>query len=181
MRIVAGKARGTKLHALEGLDTRPTTDKVKEAIFNMIGARLDELVVLDLFAGSGALGLEAVSRSAVRAVFVESSPEARRIIDTNIRLCHFESVCEIIGSDVVQYLSGKAKGTYDLIFMDPPYFSGLNEKSLELISAKNLLDPDGLIICEHDASESMPVRIGNLTCVKVKQYGRVAVSFYHMA
>jgi len=178
MRIVAGRARGTKLSALEGLETRPTTDRVKEAMFNMLGNHFEELIVLDLFAGSGALGLESASRGAAHVTFVESHKEAKMIIEKNIKACHFEGACDIVNSDVNHFLMTRAKGPYDMILMDPPYFKGCIPEALAIIEKRNLLDSSGLIVCEHDAKESIENEIGGFVRIKYKTYGRVGISFY---
>ena len=176
MRIISGLKRGLKLKSLEGSDTRPTLDNVKEAIFSMLFDSVRDAKVLDLFAGSGALGLEALSRGAKEAVFVDANPKACSIIKANIESAKMENASAIVRSDAMEYLK-KAKAEkqkFDLIFLDPPYSNGLLDEALSLIEEYGILEKDGLIVCEFDSTEKPDIKSFNL--VKDKKYGRVCVN-----
>lgn len=149
MRIIAGTARSLPLKTLEGLDTRPTTDRVKETLFNMMQHEIPGSYFLDLFAGSGQIGLEAVSRGAKFAVFVENNKKAAACIDDNIRFTKFTEETKLINSDVMTALrSMEGKYQFDVIFMDPPY-NALHEKAvLEYLSNSKLIHEDTLIVVE---------------------------------
>lgn len=149
MRIIAGTARSLPLKTIEGRDTRPTTDRIKETLFNMIHADMPGCYFLDLFAGSGQIGLEAVSRGAAYAVFVENNKKAVACIEDNIRFTKFTEKCKLIPSDVmtaVSMLEGKYR--FDIIFMDPPYQSGLEEGVLFALSKSSLLKGNTTLIVE---------------------------------
>ena len=176
MRIISGLKRGLKLKSLEGSDTRPTLDNVKEAIFSMLFDKVTDAFVLDLFAGSGALGLEALSRGAGKSVFVDANPKACSVIKANIESAKMEGASLVVRSDAAEYLK-KAKAEnekFDLIFLDPPYSKGLVEEALSLIEEYGILKENGLIICEFDSTEKPDIKSFNL--VKDKKYGRVCVN-----
>ena len=149
MRIIAGTARSLPLKTLEGLDTRPTTDRIKETLFNMLQNEVPGSYFLDLFAGSGQIGLEAVSRGAKFAVFVENNKKAAACIEDNIRFTKFTEETKLINSDVMTALrSMEGKYQFDVIFMDPPY-GALHEKAvLEYLAGSKLIHEDTLIIVE---------------------------------
>lgn len=149
MRIIAGSARSLPLKTVEGMGTRPTTDKIKETLFNMLQAEIPGCYFLDLFAGSGQIGLEALSRGAEYAVFVENNRKAARCIEENISFTKFEQQSKLMVQDVVSALAmleGKYK--FDLIFMDPPYEQNLEKEALSYLSHSTLLKEDTLIIVE---------------------------------
>jgi 16S rRNA (guanine(966)-N(2))-methyltransferase RsmD len=149
MRIITGKARGTRLYTLEGNITRPTAERVKEAVFSMIQFEIEGREVLDLFSGSGQLALEALSRGAAHATLVDVAPEAVEIIKKNAAKTHLADSCTILSSDYASALSrmrGRVK--FDIVFLDPPYHKGLVAKSLELLAEYELLKPSALVICE---------------------------------
>ena len=149
MRIITGSARGTKLTTLEGDATRPTTDKVKEALFSMIQFDIEGRAVLDLFAGSGQLGLEALSRGAVRGTFIDESRAAVDIIIDNAKKTHLFDRCRVSVSGAVPFLKSAAgRETYDIVFLDPPYASGLLKESLALLPS--ILAPGASVVCECD-------------------------------
>lgn len=149
MRIIAGRAKSLPLKTVPGLDTRPTTDRIKETLFNMIGPRLPGATFLDLFAGSGGIGLEAVSRGAAKVVFVEQNRKAAACIQENIRFTKAEAESTLLATDVLTGLR-KLEGStpFDLVFMDPPYEKGLERKVLEYLEASTLITEDTLIIVE---------------------------------
>lgn len=149
MRIITGTARGAKLETLEGDATRPTAERVKEALFSMLQFELEGRVVLDLFGGSGQLGLEALSRGAASATFIDSSREASDIIMQNARVCKLFDKCRISSMDSLAYLGSAAgRQSFDIIFLDPPYASGLLPECLGLIDKGGLLARGGVIVCE---------------------------------
>ena len=133
MRIISGKARGTKLYTLEGTNTRPTLDRVKESIFNIIQNEIEDATVLDLFAGSGAIGLECLSRGAKKAVLCDKSKEAIQIIKRNIEKTHMEEKAQIINADYENCLEKLKNEQFDIIYIDPPYATNYIFKSLEKI------------------------------------------------
>lgn len=156
MRIITGSARGIALQTLEGeLVTRPTTDRVKEALFSMIQFDIEGRRVLDLFAGSGQLGLEALSRGAEKAVFIDSSKEACDIVMKNALKTGLKPKCSISTMDFKSYLaSAKGREKFDIVFLDPPYSSECMALSLSLIEEYSLLAPGGYVVCETDTDEN---------------------------
>ena len=160
MRVITGSARGAKLKTLEGLATRPTSDRVKEAIFNIIQFDIEGRRVLDLFGGSGQLAIEALSRGADYAVLVDQSAEAVKVIKDNLR-----------------YLS-TTREKFDIIFLDPPYAEKSLENALQKISEIDILSEGGIIICERPKEKVLPPQVGNLLCSKDYCYGKTAVNLY---
>ena len=149
MRIIAGTARSLPLKTIEGMDTRPTTDRIKETLFNMLQNDVPGSYFLDLFAGSGQIGLEAVSRGAKEAVFVESGKKAAACIQDNINFTQFNDQCRLMQMDVMAAIrSLEGKGTFQIIFMDPPYNQELEKDVLMLLSKSTLVDEDTVIIVE---------------------------------
>ena len=131
MRVITGTARGRRLKELQGMETRPTTDKVKESLFSIIQFDIEGRRVLDLFAGTGQLGIEALSRGAAEAVFVDRRPDAVRLVQENLALCGFTDRARVKSGDALAYLKSGEK--FDLIFLDPPYGTGMLEKAMEII------------------------------------------------
>ena len=151
MRIITGSARGIALETLPGLETRPTADRVKEALFSMIQFDLEGRRVLDLFAGSGQLGLEALSRGAASAVFIDSSRDAADVVLKNAAKTKLKEKCRVSVYDYSAYLSGrKGDEGFDIIFLDPPYSSDFMGKALKLIEEHGVLNHGGYIVCETD-------------------------------
>ncbi len=149
MRIIAGTARSLPLQTIEGMNTRPTTDKIKETLFNMLQGDILGAYFLDLFAGSGQIGLEAVSRGAAYSVFVENNRKAAKCIENNIRFTKFDTQCRLLCTDVSAALrSMEGSFQFDIIFMDPPYDMELEKKVLAYLSDSSLLKEDTLIIAE---------------------------------
>lgn len=174
MRVIAGIARGRILKALEGEETRPTTDKVKESVFNIIQFDIEGKRVLDLFAGSGQLAIEAISRGAKSAVAVEASRKAADIVKENVKRCGFADEISIYRGDFSEVLTKGAK--YDVIFLDPPYNSNLLTRSLELIYSFDILSDDGIMVCESESS-SAPVKIPESGySFRTYRYGRVLLT-----
>ena len=172
MRVISGTARGKKLNTLSGLNTRPTLDRVKEAVFSINQFDLEDKNVLDLFSGSGALAIEALSRGAKNAVMCDNSYEAIKIIKQNVKETRLIDKVEIINKDYAEALKklNKENKKFDIIFLDPPYKTDYIEKSLELISKYDLLNDNGLIICESDNLDRI-VYNDMYKAVKDKKYG----------
>ena len=149
MRVIAGSARRTQLKTLEGMDTRPTTDRIKETLFNMIAPYLYDSIFLDLFAGSGGIGIEALSRGAMESVFVEKNPKAMACVKENLQKTHFERKGMTMQMDVMTALY-KLEGEkqFDYIFMDPPYNHELEKSVLTYLAESSLLSEEGIIIVE---------------------------------
>ena len=149
MRIIAGTARSLPLKTIDGLDTRPTTDRIKETLFNMIQQDVPDCYFLDLFAGSGQIGLEAVSRGAAKAFFIENAKNAAACIQDNIRFTKFEDACTLLQTDVISGLRTlEGKYRFDLIFMDPPYKKELEKEVLTFLSHSSLVKPSAKIVIE---------------------------------
>ena len=149
MRIIAGTARSLPLKTIDGLDIRPTTDRIKETLFNMIQQDVPDCYFLDLFAGSGQIGLEAVSRGAAKAFFIENAKNAAACIQDNIRFTKFEDACTLLQTDVISGLRTlEGKYRFDLIFMDPPYKKELEKEVLTFLSHSSLVKPSAKIIVE---------------------------------
>ena len=181
MRIISGKARGTKLFTLDGLNTRPTLDRVKESLFNIMNFKLQDSIVLDLFAGSGALGLEAISRGAKQAIFSENNREAQNIIEKNIDKTKFKEQTLLIKKDYKDALLiiEDKKIKCDVVFIDPPYKTDLLKKSLEEILSRSILNEDAIIVLETDEPERIEQEIADLNfeIIDNRKYGRVNLFF----
>ncbi|KIL50359.1 rRNA methyltransferase [Jeotgalibacillus alimentarius] len=182
MRIISGDKRGIQLQAVPGTNTRPTTDKVKESIFNMIGPYFDGGAGLDLFAGSGNLGLEALSRGLDHMIFVDKDRKAFQTIKDNITKCSYENQSEVYRNDAERALKAVAKRSmrFKLIFLDPPYKYKQIDTYLAFISEHQMLSDDGVIMCEHDSSTNTPEVNGDLIRVKHEIYGTTGVSIYRL-
>ncbi len=174
MRVISGIARGRVLKALEGEETRPTTDKVKESIFNIIQFDIEGSRVLDLFSGSGQLAIEAISRGAKSAVAVENSKRAAEIIKENIKRCDFADLISIHRGDFTEVLTKSAK--YDVIFLDPPYSSNFMSKALEIIYSFDILSNHGIIVCETDSSSEVLRADSDAYSYREYKYGRVKLT-----
>lgn len=177
MRIIAGDFKGRRLYTPVGDHVRPTTDKVKEAIFSMIAFDIPDAVVVDLFAGTGNLGLEALSRGARRCYFGDNSRDSLALVRQNVKYCKAEELSVIIAGDYLRVLD-RIKEKADIIFLDPPYKDGLMASCLSRISELELLALEGIIVCEHASSEVMPEEFSGLVKVKEKKYGKIVISIY---
>jgi len=180
LRVIAGEAKGRRLKAPKGHATRPTSDRTKEALFNIIGGRIINAKFLDLYAGTGAIGIEAISRGAEWLVLVENNPRAVRVIMENLQLTGLADRAEIMSQEAhraVKMLSARDK-KFDIIFMDPPYMKGFIERGLAEISEGKLLAPGGLIITESSKLDVLPEEVGNLRLVRKEKYGDTVLSFY---
>lgn len=180
MRVIAGTARGRRLKELEGMDTRPTTDKVKESMFNILQFDLEGRRVLDLFAGTGQLGIEALSRGAAFAAFVERRPDAVRLIRENLAATEFTGQARVVQGDSQEFLAG-LREKFDIILLDPPYEAGLLEPVLERIAGFDILSPHGIIVAEHPAGNTMPELPAPYVLYRTYRYGRIALTIWHRA
>lgn len=180
MRVITGTAKGRRLKAPKGMETRPTSDRIKEALFNIIGTKVINVNFLDLFAGTGAIGIEALSRGAHKAVFVEKNPKTTRIIRENLESTSLSERAFIMAQEAdkaLETLSLKGE-RFGMIFIDPPYLKGLEKESLAIIDRRNLLDPGGLIITESSKLDNMPEEIGGIKLFRQERYGDTVLSFY---
>ena len=182
MRIISGKARGTNLYTLEGFETRPTLDRVKESVFNIISQYIPDAVVLDLFGGSGAIGLEFASRGAKRVYITDVSKDAIKIIKKNIEKTHLEEKVELYNCDFKEMIA-KIDEKMDFIYLDPPYKTDYIKKSLELLLGSNLIRNNTKIICETDEKERIIKEIEkmNLNVTDQRKYGRANILFLKKA
>lgn len=175
MRVITGMAKGKRLDTLEGLDIRPTTDKVKEAIFSSIQFDLFDSVVLDLFAGTGQLGIEAISRGARAAVFVDNSRKSLEVVKKNLKKTEFINKSTVLNMNGIDFI-GSTSNKFDFIFLDPPYNKGILMQILPKLS--NILTQNGMIICEYEKNLDLPEEIEGLLLKKVQKYGKIKVSMY---
>lgn len=179
MRVISGVCRGKRLFTLKGLALRPTSDRVKEAIFDILQDRFQGQRVLDLFAGTGALGIEALSRGAGFAVFVESHGASRRVIQRNLEGCRLENRAEIIALEAraaIRFLEHR-KECFDLIFMDPPYRKGFGPRLLADLAQSSVRTPQTLIVAEHSGHEALEPT-PPLVRIDQRKYGGTRVSFF---
>lgn len=177
MRVVAGSARGTILKTPEGMATRPTTDRVKEAMFSIIQFAICEASVLDLFGGTGQLGIEALSRGAKKADFVDMQSAACRLIRENLKKTHFEEKARVICSDYLSYLK-KCSEKYDIILLDPPYIEVFLENSLKLISEIDILKTNGIIVTERPADKELSCNFPGFSRSKDYRYGKTVLTIF---
>jgi 16S rRNA (guanine966-N2)-methyltransferase len=179
LRVISGNCKGKKLFSLKGLSLRPTSDRVREAIFDILQKFPPGKKVLDLFAGTGALGIEALSRGARRAVFVEESTGSGRVLRRNIEACRLSGHAEIVSKEVQAGLKAlEERGeSFDLIFLDPPYRKGLASRTLERLSQSSLVSADSLIVAEHSPDEDV-ASVPSLERIDWRRYGGTEVSFF---
>ena len=177
MRVITGTARGRKLKEPVGLDTRPTTDRVKEGIFSSIQFEIEGRRVLDLFGGTGQMGIEALSRGAAYCTFVDLRKEAAGTIRENLELTGFTDRAKVIQGDALAFLS-RCREPFDLIFLDPPYGSGLLEKSMEQITAIDIVTENGIIVCENGSNAGWPTVSLPYRLQKEYRYGKIKTAVY---
>lgn len=180
MRVIAGTVRGFRLQAPSGRRTRPTADRVREALFNILSPYVIDSRVLDLFAGSGAVGIEALSRGAVRAVFVEEHPAALKALRKNLDKTGMEEKAGIIPFDIETALKllHKKKEMFDLVYLDPPYHQGMIASTLEGLAKGETVSPRGLVIAEASSRESIPEAVANFRCYRRQNYGDTDLIFF---
>lgn len=178
MRVITGTARGRRLNELKGKETRPTTDRVKEGIFNIIQFDIEGRRVLDLFGGTGQLGIECLSRGAAHATFVDARTDAVKLIRENLAVTALANRATVLTADYATVLSGAVE-KYDLVFLDPPYETKLLERSLELVSQFDILREHGIIICESPQEKSLPDLSAPYGKYREYRYGKIKVTVYH--
>ena len=175
MRVITGSARGRVLETLPGEDVRPTTDRVKEAMFSIVQFELEGRRVLDLFAGSGQLGIEALSRGAASAVFVDQSAASVQCVKRNLQKTGLQANARVVQADALTFLQ-TSRDTFDIAFLDPPYSKGILQRALPPVAAK--MHEGGVIICEHPFGEGMPETAGLFALYREYKYGKMALSVY---
>ena len=178
MRVITGTARGRRLVSREGREVRPTSERVKEGMFSAIQFDIEGRRVLDLFAGSGQLGIEALSRGAASCAFVDASAESVDIVQRNIKTCGFEKNAQVVRADYAMWLKSCAQ-TFDILFLDPPFGKGLHVPAIE--AAARVLSRAAVIVCEHPADLTLPPASGGFSPVKNYRYGRTAVTLLRRA
>ena len=176
MRIISGTRRGRKLFEFEGMDIRPTTDRVRESLFNLIQNFVPEAKVLDLFGGSGALSLEALSRGAVYAVICDIDKRSLELIKKNAAALRFEDRLDIIERSAEQYIKGTQE-KFDIVFLDPPYNKGYINPIIKAILSSDILSPDGIIVLESDNTDEHG-DFDTLEILKQRKYGRTYITVY---
>lgn len=177
MRVITGKARGVALKTPDGMLTRPTTDRVKEALFSIINFDLPGAVVLDLFGGTGQLGIEALSRGAARAVFVDQRQEACDLIKENLRRTRLTQDAKVVRSDYLEYLR-RCREVYDIILLDPPYAEVFLENALKCIAEIDILQSGGIIVTERPLGKELPYEFPGFTRSRDYKYGKTLITLY---
>ena len=177
MRVIAGTARSIPLKSRDGLQTRPTTDRVKVSMFNIIQFEIEGREVLDLFGGSGALGIEALSRGADHAVIVDHDPEAVSIIRDNLRRTKLQDRAEVVRADYLSYLNS-CKKQFDLVFLDPPYAEKVLENAIKRISEIDILKSGGIIVTERPAGKLLDCEYPGLERSKDYRYGKTVITLF---
>lgn len=177
MRVITGKARGIVLKTPNGLHTRPTSDRVKEALFSIIQFDVPTAKVLDLFGGTGQLGIEALSRDAKSAVFVDEREDACKLIRENLRKTHLEGSARVVRSDYMAFLRS-CRDKYNIIFLDPPYAEVFLENSLKMITEIDILETGGIIVAERPLGKDLPWDFPGYTRSKDYKYGKTLLTVY---
>ena len=177
MRVITGTARGRKLGQLQGMDTRPTTDQVKESIFNIIQFDIEGRRVLDLFAGTGQLGIEAMSRGAAGCTFVDQRRDAAALVRSNLKLCRLSDRARVVQGEALSFLASDRE-RYHLVFLDPPYQTELLENALKKIAEIDILMENGIIICESPADKVLPELPQPYRKGREYRYGKIKVTVY---
>ena len=175
MRVITGKARGRILETLKGDDVRPTTDKVKEAIFSAIQFELEGRHFLDLFAGCGQMGIEALSRGCENATFIDKSRAAIKVIDRNLSVTNLKQFARVYNADSVNFIRNSLD-EYDIIFLDPPYNKGILQEIMPLVAQR--MKKTGVIICESALNDEILQKYYNFTLDRERTYGKIKVSIY---
>jgi 16S rRNA (guanine966-N2)-methyltransferase len=183
LRIISGELRGKRLFSPKGIKIRPTADRIRESIFNILSSRILNSVVLDLFAGTGALGIESLSRGASFAIFMDTDKDALSVIEKNVAACRLQNRIKIIKADIVKNIIAvnNRLPPVNLVFMDPPYNKNLIEPALINLSASRFLQKNALIIIEHAPEETLPEFVLEYKISDQRRYGKTLVSFlYYM-
>ena len=179
IRVIAGTAKGRRLALVPGEGTRPISDRAKESLFNLLAGDLDQAAVLDLFAGTGSVGIEALSRGAARATFVESDREAVKTIEANLRTVGFTRQAKVLRTDVFVFLRNDPREGFDYIHVAPPQYKGLWVQALAALDARpNWVNPDGVVVAQIDPKEYAPQTLQHLTLVDERKYGTTLLCFY---
>jgi len=180
MRIIGGTLRGTKLHTFKGTDIRPTSDRTREAVFNILSDRIRGAHVLDLFAGSGAMGIEALSRQAATATFLEKAPAAIALIKKNISACDLSTQSRIIQWDIKLNLAclDTSQPPFDLIFLNPPYGQDLADPALSHLIQTDVMAADACLVLEHGRTEKLSLNTNHFQLTDQRRYGKTLVSFF---
>lgn len=180
MRVIAGKARGRRLNSVSGLKTRPTTDRIKETLFNIIANEVADSNFLDLYAGNGGIGIEALSRGAKQVIFIDKNPQCTRIIKENLMKTELSSQAEVYTNDALKAITilARKKREFDLVFVDPPYNLGYVAKALAAIAEHKVVSKNGLVITEFGNKEDIPDSVLNLFLVRSENYGDTSLGFY---
>ena len=182
MRITGGQSKGRLLASLKGLNIRPSSDKIREAIFNLLGQEVTGLKVLDLFAGTGSLGIEALSRGALWALFIDNSVQSVKIIKKNLRLCGYEQSGSILKRDLIKGLPWKyplMKKKIDLVFVDPPYGRDLIPLTLKRLSYREVLSSPSIVVAESSKNDKLPDRLDKLRLFDTRIYGETKIDIYN--
>lgn len=179
MRIIGGKAKGTKLYTLEGKNTRPTLDRVRESLFNILQQYIQDSIFLDLFSGSGACGIEAVSRGAKQAILCDNSKQAIQIIKKNIEKTHMKEQIKLYQMDFKELLKNQIKETIDIVFIDPPYQTKFAYEAVKIILENRLVKEESIIIIETDQEKLVKEQLKNLNIeiMDERKYGRAHLIF----
>lgn len=177
MRVITGSARGCRLKELEGMETRPTTDRVKEGLFNIIQFDIEGRKILDLFAGTGQLGIECLSRGASSAVFVDRRADAVKLIRENLKATSLTEKGRVVSGDSMEFLKS-IREKFDIIFLDPPYEAGLLEPAIAHIAKFDILSPHGIIVAEHPANKALPALDAPYRLHRSYRYGKIALTIY---
>ena len=181
MRVISGQAKGRRLKPVPGEGTRPITDRVKENLFNVLQSQLSEARVLDLFAGTGGVGIEALSRGASQAVFVENSRQAIQVIRENLTATGLAAAAQVVRADVFAYLSGDPPAPFDLIYVAPPQYQELWAKAVLAVDTHPAwLTPNGVVIVQIFPKEYHPLALTHLTLVDQRTYGSTMLCFYRL-
>ncbi|WCN39045.1 16S rRNA (guanine(966)-N(2))-methyltransferase RsmD [Aneurinibacillus uraniidurans] len=180
MRVVSGSKKGHPLQAVSGKGTRPTVDKVKESIFNMIGPYFDGGLALDLYAGTGGLGIEALSRGVERCIFIDANRKAVSVVYKNLDATGLRDQAEVYCNDANRALNALAKRelVFDLVFLDPPYAEQKIESQLGIMNDHGLLASGALIVAEHDAKDKMCEQIADIVKIRETTYGQTVITIY---
>ena len=177
MRVITGKAKGISLKTPNGMATRPTADRVKEAMFSIIQFDIPAASVLDLFGGTGQLGIEALSRDAKRAVFVDEREDACKLIRENLKRTKLEQMGKVVRSDYLAYLRS-CREKFDIIFLDPPYAEVFLENSLKMITEIDILQSGGIIVAERPLGKELPWEFDGFVRSKDYKYGKTLITIY---
>jgi len=183
MRVISGTAKGVRLQSVPGTSTRPTLDRVKEALFNILQTRVRGSDFLDLFAGNGGIGIEALSRGARSAVFVDHSPACTKVIRTNLKIAHLEQAETVVltmpVAPAIKRLE-RAGRQFDIIFLDPPYGRRMVEQTFALLESTSLIRTGGLVVAEYGAKEEIDLSASKFECMRQEKYGDTVLGFFSL-